>query len=319
MREEETMSTLATTKLARTLLAGSIMWAYPLARADVVAEWNAVALSAVESSAPSSANALRSIADVHITMFEAMNFIEGRYVPRFVVKPPMPIAASSEAAAAAAAYEVLVHLYPEQSAALDVALDRSVGQIPDGDKKWSERTTGTAIGANIYAIRIADRPPDRSQAGQARSVAEPLVWNAIAAKLVEARRLTAIESARIHALVAIAVSDVYSATSKNSYARRVDQPCAPCAAAVATLVIFESEFGSVGGPAETMMRPLTPATTRGWIRPADYAGVPSLAKLDDSAILRAFVNLSERWARDSEREIGRKSGTHALTHYVSAK
>jgi len=313
------MSEPATMKLLRTLLAGSTMLACTLARADVVADWNAIALSAVESSAPSSPDALRAIADVHIAMFEAMNFIEGRYVPRFVVKPPMPIAASSEAAAATAAHYVLVQLYPEHAVALDIALDRSLAQLPEGDKKSSGRITGKAIGANIYAIRTADRALDGSRAGQPGSIAEPLMWNAIAARLAEARHLTPIEAARIHALVAIAVSDAYSATAEKSYARPADLPCPPCAAAVATLVILESEFGAAGRSAGATMSPRTSETTRGGIRPADYVSATSLAKLDDSAILRAFINLSERWARDSEREIGRKFGADALTHYISAK
>src|SRR5499426_1833846 len=112
------------TKLLRSLLTGSGLLCCTPGHADVVADWNAIAAHAVESSGAQPAAAQRALAGVHVAMFEAMNFIERRYVPQLVVRPASPIAASSEAAAAAAAHTVLTRLYPGSSAAFDAALAR---------------------------------------------------------------------------------------------------------------------------------------------------------------------------------------------------
>jgi hypothetical protein len=285
--------------LLRAAVAGTLLLSCPLTHADVVADWNAIALSVVESAERDSTNALRAVAGVHIAMLEAMNFIEARYVPRFLVSTSMPIVASSEAAAVAAAHHVLVHLYPEQSVALDAALEHSLAQIPTGDKKSSGRITGKAIGANVHAIWSAERSGDASPADRVGPTSEALMWNSIAAKLIAARRLTSIEAARIHALISIAASDVYAAAKEDLDSRGQDQACAPCAAGVATLVIVESEFGSPDRPTHAMTH-----------RPDDTAE-PSFRKVDDGAFLRTSVASNE--------EIGKTMGARALTYYRSAK
>ena len=150
------------TKLFRTLFTGSSLLACTAAHADAVADWNAIALNAVESSGAPPAAALRALAGVHVAMFEAMNFIERRYVPRLVVRPASPIAASSEAAAAAAAHLVLSRLYPESSAAFDAALERSLAEMPEDRRKATGTITGRAIGGNVYAVWTWDEAPARA-------------------------------------------------------------------------------------------------------------------------------------------------------------
>src|SRR5882672_901847 len=144
------------------LLAAFLLSLAP-ARADVVADWNKIALHTVVSSGQRPAHAAREMAMVHVAMFETMNFIEGVYVPHFVVKPPRRVGASGEAAAAAAAHHVLVQLHPEQKAALDAALHYSAAAIPDQPEKSGELVTGRSLGANIYAIwRPASADTDSS-------------------------------------------------------------------------------------------------------------------------------------------------------------
>jgi hypothetical protein len=75
------------------------------------------------------------MAMVHVAMFETMNFIEGGYVPRFVVKPYRLVRVSSETAAAAAAHYVLAQLHPERKPALDAALMHSAAAISDAQEK----------------------------------------------------------------------------------------------------------------------------------------------------------------------------------------
>ena len=280
------------TKLFRTLLTGSGLLGCTLAHADVIADWNAIALNAVESAAAHPAAAQRAHAGIHVAMFEAMNFIERRYVPRLVVRPASPIAASSEAAAAAAAHLVLSRLYPGRSAAFDAALERSLAQIPGDGRKTSGTVTGRAIGANVYAIWTWEEPAARAP-GVPEAASDPLLWNLIAAKLIEGRALAPIEAARVHALVSTAVSDIYSAAGRGSRAFRAERSCVSCAARVATLRVLESA--------------LAPERAR---RAAADSGTPEL--------LRALLTYSERSAEPSDRRLGEGFGAHALSHYRPA-
>ena len=277
------------TKLFRTLFTGSSLLAWTAAHADVVADWNAIALNAVESSGAPPAAALRALAGVHVAMFEAMNFIERRYVPRLVVRPASPIAASSEAAAAAAAHLVLSRLYPESSAAFDAALARSLAEMPEDGRRATGTITGRAIGGNVYAVWTWDEAPARAQGAPSEPASDPLLWSLIAAKLIERRALAPIEAARVNALVSTAVSDIYSAAGRGSRAFRAERSCVPCAAGVATLKVLESALDK-----------------------------PALRKRDDGTILRALLSFSERSADHSDRRLGEGFGAQALGHYRPA-
>ncbi len=188
-----------------------------LARADVVADWNAIAIETVTALERDTAQAAYAMATVHVAMFEVMNFIEGGYVPRFLVKPPAPLGRSGEAAAAAAVHYVLREMHPGRSAALDAALERSLGPVRDEAEKSAARTWGRHLGANIYAIRSSDKgepPPSLEALGASPSpatapdsVAKLAAMNAAVAAFVESKRLKPIEAARVHAAASMAVSD----------------------------------------------------------------------------------------------------------------
>jgi hypothetical protein len=305
------------TTLLRSLLAGSSLLCCTPALADVVADWNAIALNAVESSGAQPATALRALAGVHVAMFEAMNFIERRYVPRLVVRPVSPIAASSEAAAAASAHLVLTRLYPGQSAALDAALERSLAEIPDGGEKASGTVTGRAIGGNVYAVWNWNEAPARSPVAAAEPAAEPLLWNLIAAKLIEGKPLAPIEAARTHALVSMAVSELYCAAGRGSRALHADHLCVHCAAGVATLKVVASALAPERSRSASADKFGTPEAS-GWVRVIEQADKPSLRKLDDATILRAMLTYSERSAGPPERRVGEGFGAQALAHYRPA-
>jgi hypothetical protein len=195
-----------------------------LARADVVADWNAIAIDTVTALERDTAQAAYALATVHVAMFEVMNFIEGAYAPRFLVKPPAPLGRSGEAAAAAAAHYVLREMHPGRSAALDAALERSLAPVRDEVEKSAARTWGRHLGANIYAIRSSDKesppslpssPPFSLEALGASanpatapdSVAKLAAMNAAVAAFVESRRLKPIDAAKVHAAASMAVSD----------------------------------------------------------------------------------------------------------------
>lgn len=132
---------------AAVLLTGS------LARADVIADWNTIALNTVTASGRYRAyEESRVMAMVNIAMSETINFNEAKRPSRFLVTPPHPIGTSSEAAAAAAAHYILAQLHPEQRASLDAALQRSLALVPDGAKRESGRIMGMNLGMSIYAI-----------------------------------------------------------------------------------------------------------------------------------------------------------------------
>jgi hypothetical protein len=106
------------------------------------------------------------MAMVHVAMFEAINFIQGRYIPHFIVTHRTLNGMSVEAAAAGAAHHVLIDLYPNQRAILAAALKTSLHTLPGRRASVSDVITGTSIAAIICAVRAleggADEPsPDR--------------------------------------------------------------------------------------------------------------------------------------------------------------
>src|SRR5215472_1367282 len=84
------------------------------ARADMVTEWNANAVKAVqrELSAAPPVEA-RALAIVQAAVYDAVNGIVQEYEPYFVAEQAPP-GARPEAAAAQAAYTVLVAILPDQ-------------------------------------------------------------------------------------------------------------------------------------------------------------------------------------------------------------
>jgi hypothetical protein len=92
----------------------------------VITEWNVIA----ENTIPASAGVTlpRPYAMMHIAMFDSIVAIEGGYQP-YRVKVSAPRAASSEAAAAQAAHDVLTALLPANAAAYDAALAESLEGI----------------------------------------------------------------------------------------------------------------------------------------------------------------------------------------------
>src|SRR5688572_3000873 len=83
------------------------------AQADVVTDWNAVALQAIRTDRTSPPKASRALAILHASIYDSVNGIHRTYVP-YHVSGRVPASASAEAAAAAAAHKALVNLFPNQ-------------------------------------------------------------------------------------------------------------------------------------------------------------------------------------------------------------
>jgi hypothetical protein len=93
---------------------------------------------------------------MHAAIYDAVNAIDQGHKPYLVTLPDVPPSASQEAAAAAAAHEVLVALYPAFKASLDAALQQSLGQIADSKGKTQGIAIGLAVADRILALRSSD-------------------------------------------------------------------------------------------------------------------------------------------------------------------
>src|SRR4051812_34779791 len=112
------------------------------AAADVVLDWNAIAVSTLVAQGQNPFGQSRVLSITQLAVFEAVNAITGGYKPYLgtVVAPP---GASAEAAAVAAAYAVLKHYFP-LAANLDPAYAAALAAIPDGSAKSGGIATGQA-------------------------------------------------------------------------------------------------------------------------------------------------------------------------------
>jgi hypothetical protein len=128
-----------------------------------VTDWNTIAVSTVSADRVVNRQS-RDMAMVHAAMFDAMNAIRPQYTPA-LVRIRARGYASREAAAAQAAHDVLVALFPAQQVDLDADLAASLAQIPNDDrhgrrpKYWGIRA-GQVAAAAVLAARDHDHAFD---------------------------------------------------------------------------------------------------------------------------------------------------------------
>src|SRR5262249_33160559 len=96
----------------------------------------------------------RILAIVHVAQHDAVNSAVPRYTP--YVSTLTDLSADAEAAAAAAAHQVLVLFFPENKAALDTELLNSLVNVPDGPAEDAGVALGSAIGQLVFDSRIND-------------------------------------------------------------------------------------------------------------------------------------------------------------------
>lgn len=131
------------------LLAVVILTSAPGTWADVVTDANARAAD-VASRLPSTPVAVRVMAIVQVSVFEAVNAVSGRYPPQRAKLAPGPNA-SVEAAVAAATRTALAKLMPAQQPAIDADYQALLGRVPDG----SAKTAGIALGEQAATAIVA--------------------------------------------------------------------------------------------------------------------------------------------------------------------
>lgn len=120
---------------------------------DVVTDWNVTALGVSELALGPATN--RALAITHAAIFDAVNAVTRSHTP-YLIQPQAPAGTSQDAAAAAAAYGVLVWLYPSQRARLDKALKTSLGKLPDGPAKDNGVAVGRQVAEKYIAVRSRD-------------------------------------------------------------------------------------------------------------------------------------------------------------------
>ena len=117
--------------------------------ADVVTDANAKAAE-IASRLPGTPPAVRAMAFVQVSVFEAVNAITGRY-PSSRVKIAPPPGASVDAAVAASTRTVLLKLVPTQQAAIEADYQAALKSLPDGAAK----SGGIAVGEQAAAACLA--------------------------------------------------------------------------------------------------------------------------------------------------------------------
>src|SRR5256884_3043959 len=124
------------------------------ARADVVTDWNVTANALVANDVGNNRK-MRTLAMVHVAMSDAINTVQNRYTRVAATLPAVP-GASAEAAAATAARQILIQIYPEQKAKIEEAYAASLKAIPDGPAKTEGVKLGMAVADAVQADRASD-------------------------------------------------------------------------------------------------------------------------------------------------------------------
>jgi membrane-associated phospholipid phosphatase len=121
-----------------------------------VVQWNRTLLVIVRTpgAQPATVHPTRSFAIMHAAIYDAVNAIDGTHKP-YLVRLSASHFASQEAAAAAAAHEVLVKLYPNFQATLDAQLEQALTQLPNVGKAEGIRI-GNTVADRILALRSND-------------------------------------------------------------------------------------------------------------------------------------------------------------------
>jgi membrane-associated phospholipid phosphatase len=135
-----------------------------------VVQWNRTLLVIVRTpgAQPATIHPTRSFAIMHAAIYDAVNAIDGTHKP-YLVRLSASHFASQEAAAAAAAHEVLVKLYPSFQATLDTQFQQALAQLPKGGQA-DGINIGNTVADRILALRANDgsnNPPARFVFGNA--------------------------------------------------------------------------------------------------------------------------------------------------------
>ncbi len=139
-----------------TSLASSTPVTAPAGDPAVISEWNEIAVATLAGDATT-----QPVEDILYTglvqaaVYNAVVGVEGRYAPyRFHAQAPR--GASAQAAAVAAAHQVLVTYIPSAQAALDARYAASLAQMPGGTAQTQGIAFGTRAADSVIRLRAHD-------------------------------------------------------------------------------------------------------------------------------------------------------------------
>ena len=123
---------------------------------EIVIDWNRIlqVTLAIPGAQPPTIFATRPYAILHVAMFDALNSIDYTYQP-YAVRATATPTASREVAAAQAARDVMVAMYPAQASIFDTALAVTVARFPA-----DVAAQGASVGATAARAILAARADD---------------------------------------------------------------------------------------------------------------------------------------------------------------
>ena len=123
---------------------------------DPVLEWIGIMNQTVIAGGTTPLVTARVAAMVSASVFDAVNGIERRYRPQFV-RPDAQHPASQRAAAIQAAYAILLHVYPAQSASLTAHRNASLAALNEGAPAINNGVNwGQRVADAIWNLRLSD-------------------------------------------------------------------------------------------------------------------------------------------------------------------
>ena len=141
-------------------------------RADVIADWNNTAMDVMKAVNVAGNPWTRSMALVNVSMSDAVNSVQNRY-SRYIPELPADPNASAEAAAAAAAREILMRQYPGQKERIEAAYAEALRSIPDNPA----RAAGIDLGQKVADAVFTERQSDATNTPDTyRPLTTPGVW-----------------------------------------------------------------------------------------------------------------------------------------------
>ena len=130
---------------------------------NAVSVWNEIATTTINMPRTATGtpeeqrpNYAVDLATVHVAIYDAVMAIAGTHRPYAITPTAAAAGASQEAAVAAAAYRVLLGLFPSRTAQYQAAYDSFLATLPDGTAKTQGLAVGAEVAAGILALRAGD-------------------------------------------------------------------------------------------------------------------------------------------------------------------
>src|SRR6266480_1910186 len=140
------------------------------ANADVVTDWNNAALDTIRADRTAPPIASRSLAIVHVAIYDAVTGIARTHDP-YLVPSAVSTSAPRVPPASAAAHRTLVSLFPNHTSTFDALHAAILAGIPNGPQKTNGITWGEFVATQILTARENDgsnaivQPPGGSGPG----------------------------------------------------------------------------------------------------------------------------------------------------------